>query len=471
MTATTSGQTPTATWEPGLGDHLRNIWRYKWFVLGGAIVIAELAYVLLLTVTPRYEAEASVRLSFRTESGLLFDEDRVELASRVYAELAESQRLIQDAVDRSEVSLDVETAESAFEVSWARPPGFIDVAASAERGEDAAALADGMALALIAAVEADTGAVDTGEDDRPNTALVADLVEPAGVPTGPASPRPLRDSLAAFVIALVVLAEVAALWRPARGLLPLSRTAERVSELVGIPTLTLTGDPDDRTRMALFAARHLSDRTSVLMVHCNGEPLPAAPVRLAEAVTAGGRRALVVDGGNAEPNIHRRLGLPMEPGLAEWMNGHGDLEDAVFESETSPVSVLTAGHRQGDATTAAAPESLQVLANRYDLVIINVGSTQLLDGVAAAAAEQPKSTILVLDPDKTKRRGLGELVHGYGGHDGVVGILLLTRSAAATETTRLASRLWRRNPMAGRRKQTAGQNRGGSRSRRIRQRA
>ncbi len=445
----------SATWEPGLGDHLRNIWRYKWFILGGAVVIAEVVFVLLSTITPRYEAEASIRLTIRSDAGLLLEEDQVEYASRVYAELAESQRVVEAAVEAAGVDLEPKEAASSFDVDWARPPGFVDVSASAITAEDAVKLADGMAEALIEAIDADTervtGQAATAIDGATGrSTLAAELVEPAIEPDSPAAPRPLRDAIAVFVISLVVLAEIAALWRPARGLLPLSRTAERVTELVGIPALTLTGDPEDRTRLALFAARHLTGRPAVLMVHCDGESLPAAPVRLAEAVTAGGRRSLVVDGEGPEPNMHRRLGLPQGPGLAEVVNGQEALPETVFESQAkSNVSLLTAGGKDGAKAEVTATNPLERLGAGYDFVIINVGSTALLDGVAAAVAEQRKSTILVLDPEKAKRRKLSEVVHGFGGHEDVIAILLLTRSAAAAETTRLAARWWSRKPANG----------------------
>lgn len=435
----------TPTWEPGIGDHLRTIWHYKWFLIGAATIIAEAVFVLLSTFPPVYEAEASVRLSGRSESGLLFDEERVEYASRVYAELAESPSVLAEAVNNSGLPLQWREAADALEVDWARPPGFIDVTASADSGQDAVKLADGMAEAIIAVVAEDAPQSLDDQVDETRSSLVASLVEPAVEPLEPTSPRPLRDAIAVFIIALVVFAEAAALWRPARGLLPLSRTAERVSELVGIPTLTLTGDPEDRTRLALFSSRFLASKPAVLLVHCSGESLPAAPVRLAEAVTAGGRRTLVVDGEGTDPNMHRRLGLPQGPGLAEVMNGKQPLAEAVFESQAkSEISVLTAGGSGGKRQSLPAKDALDQLGAGYDFLIVNVGSTALLDGVASAVAEQRQSTILVFDPEKTKRRKLSELVHGFGGHEDVVAILLLTKAAAATETTRLADRWWRR---------------------------
>ncbi|MGI9595870.1 MAG: hypothetical protein ACR2QK_06905, partial [Acidimicrobiales bacterium] len=149
----------STTWEPGLGDHLRTIWRYKWFLIGAAVVIAEVTFVLLSMTDARYEAESSLRLTLRSESGISLDEEEAEYASRVYSELAESPRLLAAAIENSDLTLTNSEAAELLEVNWAQPPGFIDVTASGPSGEDAAALADGMAEALVTAVGEDVEAI------------------------------------------------------------------------------------------------------------------------------------------------------------------------------------------------------------------------------------------------------------------------------------------------------------------------
>ncbi|MEM7323191.1 MAG: Wzz/FepE/Etk N-terminal domain-containing protein [Actinomycetota bacterium] len=445
------GATPkTVGWEPGLGDHLRTIWRRKWIILAGAALIAEAVFIVLtFAVTPRYESEASIRLTVETGSGLLLDDNRVEYATRIYAELAESPAMLADAVDRSGVALEEGDRSAAFAVQWASPPGFIDVTASADTAEDASRLADGMAAALVARIGQDSEQLTSDDGDTvPGdgaAALAAVIVEPAETPSAAASPSPLRDSVAAFVIALVVLAEAAAIWRPIRGLLPTSRTAERVSELVGIPSLTLTGDPEDRTRLGLFAARHLSSSEAFVVVQNSGGSWPAVPIRLAEALTVFGRRTLVVDADPNEPAMHRWLALPRQPGLSEVAAGDDDLATVVFESQAgSELALLTAGGDEGPRDPIPTDRAMDLLTPGYDCVVAYVGPAANLDGVAASIAALRRSTVLVVDPDRTTRRRLAELVHGYGGYEDVVAILLMTRSATKAETSRLSARWWKR---------------------------
>lgn len=450
------------SWEPGLGDHLRTIWRRKWLILAGAAAVAEVVFLLLsFTVEPRYESEASLRLTIETDGDLVLDGDRVEYATRIYAELAESPAILADAIGRSGIDIGPTAAADAIDAEWARPPGFIDITAAAGSPEDAAALADGMAAALMAAIDVDSGRLGGGADradgltadpaddgsGNDGTVLTTQLVEPATTATSPSSPRPLRDAVAAFVIALVVLAEIAALWRPIRGLLPMSRTAELVTELVGVPSLTLTGDPEDRTRLGSFAARHLASTPAITLVQCSSDARPAAPVRLGEALTAAGRRTLVVDADRRDPSLHWWLSLPRQPGLADIATGEVTVPEAVFESEArAEVALLTAGGdgRRVDGTDEAGDDLLDQLTANHDCVVVYVGADAALEGVAATVAGLRNSTVLVIDPERMTRRRLAELVHGYGGHEDVIAILLMTRAAAAAETKRLSVKSWTR---------------------------
>ncbi len=454
------------SWEPGLGDHLRTIWRRKWFILAGAAAVAEVVFLLLtFTVEPRYESEASLRLTVESNGGLLLDGDRIEYASRVYAELAESPTLLADAVERSGLDLDASEAGSAVDVEWASPPGFIDITTTLPSAEDAAELANGMAAALTATIAADSerlaGDAADGGDTTGGTVLAAALVEPAVAPSSPIAPRPLRDALAAFVIALVVLAEVVALWRPIRGLLPLSRTAELVTELVGVPSLTLTGDPEDRTRLGSFAARHLMSTPAIVLVQCTGDARPAAPIRLGEALTAAGRRTLVADADRRDPSLHWWLSLPRRPGLEDIASGQVTVGDAVFQSEArAEVALLTAGGRgrgaddsgassRGQSNSDGQPfdteaDLLDELNADHDCLVAYVGADAALEGLASAVAGLRNSTVLVIDPERMTRRRLADLVHGYGGHEDVIAILLMTKAAAAAETKRLSARSWTR---------------------------
>ncbi|MGI9597859.1 MAG: hypothetical protein ACR2QK_16970, partial [Acidimicrobiales bacterium] len=162
----------------------------------------------------------------------------------------------------------------------------------------------------------------------------------------------------------------------------------------------------------------------------------------------GGRRSLVIDGEGPEPNLHRRLGLPQGPGLAEVFSGEQPLAEAVFVSPArSNMSLLTAGGRDGTRSPLDGDRALDRLgaSGDYEFIIVNLGATAMSDGVAGAVAELRQSTILVIDPERTKRRELSDLVHGFGGHDDVIAILLLTNAAAAAETKRLAARWWNRN--------------------------
>ena len=465
-----------------MGDHLRAIYRYKWFVLGSAVLIAEIVLVVSLLRPATYEAESSIWITVDSQDGLRLDEERADYAGRVYAEVAESPRLIELAIEASGLSIEPRTAERRLDVDPGSPPGFVDIVASGPSASSAARLADGMAKALVESVEADTTGADTTsldvEDNGPEVSFVsAQIIVPAVEPSSPSSPQPVLETLTGFVVALVVLAEMAALWRPARGLLPINRTAERVTELIGIPCLTLSGDPEDRTRLGLFVARHLVATDAALVVHCSKKPQPTAAIRLGEAMATGGRRVLVADGEHVSPNMHRSLALTRSPGIEEVLAGEAPLASTVNESQSGgDVSLLTAGGEDTDGDMAGdmgfaddrADDGARARANGsegtrrrpsfdartkqilgrlrvgYDVVLIHVGSNSSLNTLPKEVAGLRRSTILVIEPERTTRNQLRDLVHGSGGHEAVVAILLMDKAAIAADAKRLAGQRWER---------------------------
>ena len=166
-----------------MGDHLRTIYRYKWFILGSAVLTAEIVLVVSLLRPATYEAESSIWITVESQDGFRLDEERADYAGRVYAELAESPRLIERAIEASGLSIEPPTARNRLDVDPGRPPGFVDIVASGPSASSAARLANGMAAALVESVDADTTGPDTNpnvEDDTPEVSFVsAEIIVPA----------------------------------------------------------------------------------------------------------------------------------------------------------------------------------------------------------------------------------------------------------------------------------------------------
>ncbi len=432
------------TWEPEVGDHLSAIWRARWFVLVGALVVAGVVLTWRSATPERYESTSRLRLVVLAEGDVSLDEDRLTLASRIYAEVADSRSVLTRAIELSETSLSLDEADAGIEVTRSSPPGFLDITASDGSPEVATDLANGMAEALAEAVSDDRLGPSAAQEN--GLTVVPEVLEAAEVPTQPTTPRPGREAGVAFLASLIVLAELSVLARSLSGRLPLTETAERVERSIGVPSVDLTGDPQDRTKLALLAARSLRDTPVVVVVQCGGWPNPAAALRLAEAMTGRGRRVLVVDGDADAPTLHLQLGVGRSPGVAEVLTGRSRLPESVHQPhDSSGVSVLTVGDTTGDGRWATADLTRLLGANtaarRFDTVVFSLTSASMPNGLGAGVEiGLDQGLVLVVDPKRTRRRQLGELVHAFGGPDEVDGLLFLPHETATVEIRRLARR-------------------------------
>ncbi len=433
------------SWEPEFGDHVLAIWRARWVVLVGSLAVASVVLIWRLSVPDNYEAMARVRLVVLADGDVSLDEDTLTLAGQIYAELAETGPVLERAIEASGFDVDLDHDQADIVVDRATPAGFLDVIGSARSPAIAAALANGMTVALVESVANDQ--LGLSQPSINGLTVVPEVIEDAEAGDSPVSPRPIREAGVALLATMVVLAELAVLARSLGGRLPLSETAARVEQMVGVPTVLLTGEAQDRTKLSLFAARHLAAHPHALVVQCGGWPNPAVALRLTEALAGSGRRVLVVDGDVTSPTLDGHLGVARTPGMKEMINGKSTVADSVHSIEALPgIAVLTTGGsddtKWGTADVNRFLNFAQSL-HRFQATVVSLTSAAMPAGVANnLGLEVDHAVILVVDPNRTRRRQLRELIHAFGGPDEVGGLLLVDHETASIELRRL-SRLWR----------------------------
>lgn len=426
-----------------------SIWWARWLIVAGALAVTLAVLGWRLTLPDRFESTSRLRLIVLANDDSSLDEDQLTLASRIYAELGESQPIRDRALDRSGTGL---TDDDSWEIAVDRttPPGFLDVTAVAASPTVAAQLADGMANTLAVTVAEDR--LGTAGNELNGIRIVPEVFEEATVPSGRSAPRPFREAALAGLASAILLAEGAVALRALRGRLPLTRPAERVQEMVGIPTVELTGGLEDRTKLALFAGRQLGPRPVAVVTQCGGWPNPAVALRLAEAIAGDDRRTLVVDGDVVTPTLDAQLGLRRTPGLAEVLRGDSGLSEAVQDLDRAGrMSLLPVGDGSSRLPISDLNRFLSsARASRYDGVVISLTSAAMPDRAAAGLGlGLERSVVLVIDPTRTSRRQLRELVHAFGGPDEVDGLLLATHETATSEIRRLAGRRRHRETAGG----------------------
>lgn len=139
-----------------------------------------------------------------------------------------------------------------------------------------------------------------------------------------------------------------------------------------------------------------------------GDGKTVTAVNLATAMALRSEeRALLIDGDLRRAGIHRMLGVPNEPGLADVLQGTCRLDDAIFEVEELPgLHVLPAGVPRGNPTELLDSERWrdlgEILRQRFTQTIIDCPPVELVadyDLIAAVC----NSAVLVVRPDHTDR--------------------------------------------------------------------
>ncbi len=142
---------------------------------------------------------------------------------------------------------------------------------------------------------------------------------------------------------------------------------------------------------------------------------------------ASGRPTLLVDGDMRSPDIHRLLGLSLEPGLADVLAGDCSVEEAVQTEYSDHVHVLAAGrimtspHRLvGNGTLRPTFEEFR---ERYGYIVVD-SPPLLAVSEALVLAQHADASLICAMRDTSRidqvRRAYDRLLAASGGPVGVV---------------------------------------------------
>ncbi|HLN25192.1 MAG TPA: polysaccharide biosynthesis tyrosine autokinase [Patescibacteria group bacterium] len=219
----------------------------------------------------------------------------------------------------------------------------------------------------------------------------AHLISQAPLPNEPSFPKLLPLSLAA-ILGSAALAVGVGLLRDLK-----DRVIRSIDDLAAIQpyqsfgTLPLfqparrdmPGLASDRSRYAeavkgLYVQIAPSDRplprSVVITSALSGEGKTTTAVSLAMLAASLGRNVVLVDFDARRPSIHHILGLPLGPGLLDYLSGEVTTLNDVLQHPLPNLSVVTAGHGNDYNSILRADRAealLTELAARFDQVIID----------------------------------------------------------------------------------------------------
>lgn len=247
----------------------------------------------------------------------------------------------------------------------------------------------------------------------------------AGVPGGPASPQVTMNLIIGLLLggvlggAAALLAEIfdgkvtttedieKRLGIPALGTVPLIKSMPLINRKDREPAKYVVSNPlssfaeSIRYLRAAIAFSDIDGRTQVVALTSSlpDEGKTSLSVSMARMSAMSGSKTLVIDGDFRRRQLTETLGLDPEIGFIEYLFGQGDLDAAIRKDEESDLDVLPlslTGHAPHDVFgTQAFDRLLDVLREKYELILIDTGPL-LLMAEARVVASKADKTILVV---------------------------------------------------------------------------
>jgi capsular exopolysaccharide synthesis family protein len=139
-----------------------------------------------------------------------------------------------------------------------------------------------------------------------------------------------------------------------------------------------------------------------------GDGKTVTAINVAGALSLKSAAVLLIDGDLRKPTIHREIGLPQDPGLADVLQGSSTLEEALVRSEQLPnLYILPAGDRNANPAELLDSTAWRALVARvrkeFDYVMIDsppIAAVADYDLIQAVC----DGVMLVVRPDHTPRK-------------------------------------------------------------------
>jgi capsular exopolysaccharide synthesis family protein len=274
----------------------------------------------------------------------------------------------------------------------------------------------------------------------------AELVQRAGTPSSPSSPKPAQNLLLGLLLGIFLGGSLALLRETHDRRL---RDSEEVTDVLDTPVLTTVP-----TSEAILQARSLQDdaalppaeaeafrmlRTTLRYFHkghgtiksvlvtsaLSGEGKTTVAHNLAVAAAEAGESVVLIDADLRHPSLAAALRANPSPGLAEFLRG--ETSEGVIRRVPLPAPVNSATPRTLDVITAGTHSAnpcdlldspqmkgiIRELEGRYDLVVLDVPPTAIVSD-AVPLVSRVSGVIVVARLSKSTREATANLAEQLG---------------------------------------------------------
>lgn len=251
-------------------------------------------------------------------------------------------------------------------------------------------------------------------------------IEAAAVPPGPVQPQPLKTALLSGAVGLMLMAGIAFLIEYLDDTL---NTPADIQRHLGLPVIghiivmnisTKSGEaiyvaaqPRSQVAEAFrtlrtnleFESTNQSLRTLMVTSPGPGEGKTTTAANLAEIISQGERKVVLLDADMRSPSVHRFLSLPNTVGLSDLFRDNPDLQSVMQTSEgNSGIGVITSGDLPPNPAELLGSIRMEQILNEIlsstDMVIIDTPPALVTDATILSA--KADGVIIVIKSGKTK---------------------------------------------------------------------
>ncbi len=440
-----------------LASHFRVIAQNWLRILIISAVLGAVVFLGSSLQSDEYQAKATLKAKPGTILPGQPESEAATFAAQSYAKYVDTRPVLVTALRASKLTISLSELKSRVSASADGDLGFIDVTATGPSPKEAEVVARFVSAQLIEAVnlvgdatvqdlvrpivqerkqlEQEIPQLAPGSSElaaaqfrlttlagREADALATpkdtlSTFTPALADPNPVAPKPSRDGILGFLIALVAVSELTVLAHFTGDRFSGTEDSADVAAITGLPVLAKIPRGDGIEVIEAFRVL----RTNLMVLEGAGKPRTVAIVsanqaagktftatHLAESAAALEEKIVLVDADLRNPSVHERLGIPRAPGLSSVLQG-GDLTAALTKvPDSAYLRVLPSGAAVQDASGMLGARSFRHVLDALRavrLVVVDTPPANLFAD-ALAVASQCDATIFVLDVKTSRQRAV-----------------------------------------------------------------
>jgi succinoglycan biosynthesis transport protein ExoP len=405
-----------------LARYISMLRRWWWLLLAGVLVAGGASYAISKTLTPIYRSTATLLVNQTQVPGTIAYNDILtsERLTRTYRELIDQRPVLQEVIDRLNLTLGRDELNGMIDVSVITDTQLLKL--SAENADPA--------LASSIANTAASVFIEQNTENKLSRPGDVSIVEAATKPSSPFKPNIMMNTILAAAVGLFLAAGIAFLIEYLDDTVksPEDLEANGLPSLGGVARFHRPKDPADNLIAGSASQGHFSEAYRVLRTNVQfstidrpGQTLlvTSANPREGKSTTAAnlalvtaqaGKKVVLVDSDLRRPSIHRLFGLSNGQGLTNMLlSPQSGINGCAQKTRFENLAVVTSGPLPPNPSELLASRRLDAvldtLKTQADVIIIDSPPT-LAVADASILASKVDGTMLVVDSSKTRAQAL-----------------------------------------------------------------